>query len=82
MKELDWLTELIMSVFNENDNRWMTVVQIMNRVHGLHGGDSNSPEYRSILRRVNKLYANDYMDVKYVNRYKPAKYRMKTPTFD
>lgn len=77
MKEFDWLTELIMQAFTENGNKYMTVCQIMNRVHGTHSGDSNDANYRPILRRVNKLHKAGYLHCKYVNPYVPAKYRFK-----
>lgn len=74
----DWLTLAIYKLMLENVGTKYAATRIIEKVYLLHSEDSNSPYYRKVLRRLNWLYANDFVSAKQVNKFKPILWYIST----
>lgn len=58
-------------------NPMLTTVEITNRVYGFHSLDSNSREYRNVLRMLNTMYSEGKVWCKRPNGTNPCVWLLK-----
>jgi predicted DNA-binding ribbon-helix-helix protein len=75
----DDMREQIIAQFDANENRYMTVTQLIDRIYSTHSADSNHPYYRKVLTTLNAMQENGLMETRTINRYVATKWRMLRP---